>query len=200
MNHSSRWSFPLLALGSSLLCLLGAQWWGQSLSLEQTRAYQEEKTGPGHPGWVEQWKTMKGEVPRDIVQRIRQQRPFTKSGNTHLINVQALGPDNFGGRTRALIFDSADPLHLIAGGISGGIWHSYNQGQSWSLVDDQAPTLSVTSLSQDPFNPDVIYYSTGEAAGNSAGIPGDGIYKSTDGGLTFSPLPSSQQADRKSVV
>lgn len=111
-----------------------------------------------------------------------------------------VGPNDVGGRTRALAVDVSNSNVIVAGGVSGGIWKSTDGGQSWSLktATDQHP--SVTSLAQDPRpgNTNIWYYSTGEFTGNSADASngsaffnGKGIYKSTDNAETWSMLPST---------
>ena len=111
------------------------------------------------------------------------------------------GPINVGGRTRALAYDLRDPSYntLLAAGVSGGIWRSTDGGASWTrtLSLDQRP--SITSIVQDTSGgkTDVWYASTGERQGNSASgggsafYRGNGIYKSTDGGQSWSVLPST---------
>src|SRR5690606_20691292 len=81
------------------------------------------------------------------------------------------------------------------GGISGGLWVSEDAGRSWSNVNDHAINLNITSITQNPFNPDVIYYSTGEAAGNSSAAPGAGVFKSVDHGKTFTQLNATTGGD-----
>lgn len=162
----------------------------------------KQNRGPGNPGWREQWIEMKkdenGNIPHEKIQWLRQQvamQRMQKSGVSNLTNIQELGPNNVGGRTRAFLVDKTDPNRLFAGGISGGLWVSTNGGNHWNPVNDDATNFSITSITQNPFTPNVIYYSTGECAGNSAGIAGDGIYKSTDGGITFEKLPSTNSSD-----
>lgn len=103
------------------------------------------------------------------------------------------GPSNQGGRTRALAIDLLDEDVFIAGGVSGGLWRSTDQGESWTRVTAIDQTHSVTTLVQDPRpgSQHVWYYGTGETRANSAGLPGDGIYRSTDRGLTWHALPAT---------
>lgn len=161
----------------------------------------KQKRGPGNPGWWEQWVEMKkdenGKIPYDRIQWLRQQvamQRMQKSGESNLTNLQELGPDNVGGRTRAFLVDKTNPNRLFAGGISGGLWVSSNGGTNWNPVNDDATNLSITFITQNPFTPNVMYYSTGECAGNSAGIAGDGVYKSTNGGTSFEKLPSTNSS------
>lgn len=112
-------------------------------------------------------------------------------------NWQAAGPFDVGGRTRALAVDQRDPNTILAGGVSGGMWKSDDGGQNWNLKTPDLPNLSVTSVSQDPQNPDTWYYASGEVLGNSASASnsapfyGRGIYKSTDNGETWSLMPQA---------
>ncbi|MDZ7690175.1 MAG: hypothetical protein U5K69_03290 [Balneolaceae bacterium] len=78
------------------------------------------------------------------------------------------GPQDVGGRTRALGIDQRDPNIIIAGGVSGGIWKSTDGGDSWEMKSDPSQNMSVTYLAQDPTAPDTWYYASGEFIGNSA--------------------------------
>ncbi len=112
-----------------------------------------------------------------------------------LLNVYEYGPSNVGGRIRAMVVDKANPARLIIGAASGGVMISDNNGVSWRAINDQALSPSVTFMDQNPFQPNVIYYCTGEASGNSADLMGAGVFKSTDGGLNFEQLPSTNNTD-----
>ena len=114
------------------------------------------------------------------------------------------GPWNIGGRTRALALDVSDPTYrtLLAGGISGGMWRSTDDGGSWTLTTGSSQLHAVASVAQDTRagHQDVWYYGTGEIRGNSASgggasFRGDGIFKSVDGGATWSVLPSTAGLD-----
>lgn len=152
-----------------------------------------------NPGWLEQMKIMKGEAPSGFVSKIRGQQVNNRRMSSDLREVEFLGPTNVGGRTRTILFDKANPARVFAGGVSGGLWISNDRGSTWNPVDDLAPTLSITSIAQDPFFPNVLYYGTGEPRGNSAGIPGDGVYKSTDGGASFTKLISTNSSEFENI-
>jgi hypothetical protein len=122
----------------------------------------------------------------------------------------ARGPNNVGGRTRALGIDkrtgSPPNVTILAGGVSGGIWRSTNDGSTWSSVTSPSQLHSVTCIFQDQRsgNEDIWYAGTGEAVGNSASgssastFRGDGIFKSTDNGLSWSIIPSTSTSTPQS--
>lgn len=108
------------------------------------------------------------------------------------------GPVNMGGRTRAIAIDITDENIYFAGSVNGGLWRSTNAGASWTLVSSLNHNPAITSIAQDtrPGHTNIWYYSTGEAIGASAGAAGayylgNGVYKSTDGGVTWNVLVST---------
>ncbi|MEP7069436.1 MAG: hypothetical protein ABI789_09360 [Usitatibacter sp.] len=101
---------------------------------------------------------------------------------------QALGPSNVAGRVRALAFDPRNPLRLLAGTASGGLWISLDGGATWRANQDFFPNLSITTIVFDPANADIAYLGTGEASG---GLVGVGAFKSTDGGNTWQYLAAT---------
>lgn len=103
----------------------------------------------------------------------------------------AIGPGNIGGRTRALAIDPADPDILYAAGVSGGIFKSTDGGASWSPLDDQMLNLAVCTIALDPADPEVLYAGTGEGFGLLSFVRGLGIFKSTDGGTSWTQLPAT---------
>src|SRR5262245_48412633 len=109
------------------------------------------------------------------------------------------GPFNVSGRSRTIAIDPRDTRVLWSGGVSGGLWKSVDRGATWSIVDDWWTNLSIGSLTLDPGNPDVMYVGTGEgffndnvARGvNRSAIRGAGVFKSTDGGVTWAQLAAT---------
>ncbi|WP_420318870.1 T9SS type A sorting domain-containing protein [Ekhidna sp.] len=106
------------------------------------------------------------------------------------------GPNNVGGRTRALMWDPNDvnTQKLWAAGVAGGIWFNPNitdANSSWQNVDDFMANLAVSTLAFDPTNTQEFYAGTGEGYFNGDAVRGAGIFKSTDGGNTWSQLNST---------
>lgn len=120
-----------------------------------------------------------------------------KQGGLNLV-WENLGPDNVGGRTRALMIDRDNPQHLLVGSVTGGLFVSTDGALNWTEHPENAKFLS-TSISSivQAANGD-IYVGTGETfvytQPNTYGHIGGGIYKSTDGGNTFDLLPSTEPA------
>lgn len=108
------------------------------------------------------------------------------------------GPWNVGGRTRALAVDISNENVLLAGGVSGGLWRSDNGGQSWLRVTPAEEHPGVNAIAQDTRvgKTNNWYYLSGEGYGTSASETGafylgQGAYKSTDGGITWTKLTST---------
>lgn len=106
-----------------------------------------------------------------------------------------LGPNNVGGRTRALWIDPNNSNHLIAGGVSGGLFVSNDGASNWTRHPQnfELQNLSVNSVTQG--SDGAIYVGTGEIFAGygyvGAGFPGYGVLKSTDNGATFQQVPST---------
>ena len=101
------------------------------------------------------------------------------------------GPDNLGGRTRAIMFDPNDTTNetVFAGGVSGGLWKNLKiseEGTVWTRVD-LPNNLNVSTIIYDPNNFNIFYVGTGESyTGGDAN--GDGVWKSEDAGATWSKV------------
>lgn len=116
------------------------------------------------------------------------------------IEWRALGPKNFGGRTRALMVDLNDATRktVWAGSVGGGLWKTTDitaTEPNWTPINDMFGNLAITSIAQDPMNPQVMYFATGEGYGNSDAVRGLGIWKSTNGGTSWSQLSSTNNSN-----
>lgn len=116
------------------------------------------------------------------------------------------GPNNLGGRTRAIAFDVryASNNTILAGGVSSGVYKTTNGGTSWTKVSSNDDIHNVTAIAQDPRSgqEDTWYYTTGEPTGNSASLGssyrGTGFWKSTDNGNTWTFLGNSNTGSLES--
>ncbi len=128
---------------------------------------------------------------------IKQSQNRSVPGTTNVAWVER-GPNNVGGRTKAVMFDPNDPTHkkVFAGGISGGLWKNND------ITDPNSPwqevsfpnNLAVSSISYDPQNPQNMFVGTGESYTGGA-VNGNGIWRSTDGGNTWEHVYGGKSGD-----
>ncbi|HEY3777192.1 MAG TPA: hypothetical protein VGL35_03970 [Rhizomicrobium sp.] len=97
---------------------------------------------------------------------------------------RGIGPYR-GGRALAVTGIPGDPYTFYMGAVAGGVWKSSDGGETWAPMSDKAPFWSVGAIAVAPSNRNVIYVGTGEAAPRGDITYGDGVYKSTDGGKSW---------------
>ena len=177
---------------------------GSIFFLSKRKEQDEQKSAMGY---FDQFMEMKadesGKIPYGLQKNWHDEQQVKFSKVSNFLNLREIGPSNVGGRTRAICIDYSNENHILAAGVSGGVWESNNGGSSWSAVNDFSSSLAVTTMCQNPFDSKIYYYGTGESVGNSAGsigstlgVPGAGIFKSVDGGKSFNSLESTA-ADSK---
>ncbi len=101
------------------------------------------------------------------------------------------GPNNVGGRTRALLFLLSDATNetVIAAGVSGGLWKNTNisnPNSAWTRVNIPE-NLNVSCITRDPNNSNILYVGTGESY-VGGDVNGDGVWKSADEGVTWAKV------------
>ncbi len=103
-----------------------------------------------------------------------------------------------GGRVLAVSGVPGEPEHFYFGSVNGGVWETNDAGRTWLPIFDSQPIGSIGALALAPSNPRVIYVGSGEADMRSDIAQGDGMYKSVDGGKTWTHigLADSQQIGR----
>lgn len=151
------------------------------------------------PGWFKDYAILKGldqiDIPFNLqytwYQADQRNARFKQKGFNSLENIKEVGPSNVGGRTRSIVIDYSNQSHLLAGSVSGGLWYSYDNGNTWTPTDDQGLSLAVTAITQSPFDPSIIYYGTGETYNNTINQTGQGLFKSEDGGNSSFHLVNS---------
>jgi photosystem II stability/assembly factor-like uncharacterized protein len=105
----------------------------------------------------------------------------------HGARYRSIGPAA-GGRTSRVVGVPGDPLTYYVATAAGGVWKSVNGGQEWKPVFDDQPVSSIGSIAVAPSDANVVYVGTGEANIRGNVAEGNGIYKSTDGGKTWSQV------------
>src|SRR5579871_4672672 len=92
------------------------------------------------------------------------------------------------GRTVALAGVPNQPNLFYIAAVNGGIWKSDNAGRTWAPIFDQEPTGSIGAIAVSPSDPRIVYAGSGEGLQRPDLAIGDGIYKSSDGGTTWTHL------------
>jgi hypothetical protein len=93
------------------------------------------------------------------------------------------------GRVACVAIDPGKPSHLLCGAAAGGIWESFDRGLTWTVRTDHMPSLAIGALAFDPTNARKVYAGSGE--GNFYFNLGAGVYRSTDGGTTWTVLTTA---------
>ena len=93
-----------------------------------------------------------------------------------------------GGRTRAASGVPSQPNVFYIGQVNGGVWKSDDFGRTWNPIFDDQPTQSIGAIAVAPSDPNIVYVSSGEGLHRPDLSVGNGIYKSTDAGKTWTHL------------
>ena len=106
-----------------------------------------------------------------------------------------------GGRTRAVAGVPSQPSVFYVGAVNGGVWKTEDAGRTWRPIFDDKDVVAMGMLAIAPSDTNVIYAGTGEPNSRNTIEPGNGMYKSTDGGLhwTHIGLEASQHIGRIQV-
>jgi photosystem II stability/assembly factor-like uncharacterized protein len=93
-----------------------------------------------------------------------------------------------GGRTRAVTGIPGQPNTFLIGAVNGGVWRTTDSGRTWNPIFDAAPTQSIGAIAVAASDPSVIYVASGEGLLRPDLSVGNGIYRSSDAGRTWSHL------------
>src|SRR3954468_7196062 len=110
-----------------------------------------------------------------------------QNGNSRALHWRQIGPVR-AGRARALAGVPSRPNVFYAGYDNGGVWRSTDYGSNWTPLFDEQSTGSTGAIAVAPSNPDVIYVGTGAGIIRPDLAVGNGVYRSTDGGKTWTHL------------
>ncbi len=194
--------------------------WAQGRDLSKTKGWKQFKR---FEWWAESRVNGQGnfsfpENHQRTIQELSANRQFNTRGNNNWIPVGPLNsltpattPEGGHGvgRINCVAFHPTNPAIYWVGTSNGGVWKTVNDGYAWFPVGDDLPVLRVSDLAVNPQKPDQIFMATGDADGSFdeymtpsvkntlerySGF-GAGIYKSEDGGLSWSATNWQPESD-----
>src|SRR6478609_3812983 len=101
---------------------------------------------------------------------------------------RSIGPASMGGRIDDIAVSESDPSIIYVGYAVGGVFKSENNGTTFLPVFETYGTASIGDIAIHPTNPDIVYVGTGEPNNRQTSSFGDGIYKTVDGGRSFTNI------------
>ena len=104
------------------------------------------------------------------------------------------GPGNIGGRINCVAIHPNNNLIVYVGNASGGIHKTTDGGVTWNPIFDNQSALAISCIEFEPGNPNTLWVGTGDAQISGYPFIGDGIYKSTDDGNTWSAVTLAANA------
>ena len=104
------------------------------------------------------------------------------------LNIRNVGPANMSGRITAIAVAASNPKIIVVGAASGGVWKSTNGGSAWTPIFDDQPTQNIGAIAIQRDNPEVIWVGTGEGNPRNSVNLGMGLFKSEDGGKSWTHL------------
>ena len=117
--------------------------------------------------------------------------PAQKKSSTDVdVNISGLkwrciGPAITSGRISDFAVNPENPFEYYVAVASGGVWKTVNNGVTYTPIFDNQNSYSISCITMDPNNPNVLWVGTGENNGQRSVAYGDGVYKSEDGGATW---------------
>lgn len=105
-----------------------------------------------------------------------------------------------GGRTRAITGVPGQPHTFLAGVVNGGVWKSDDDGRTWNPIFDSQPTQSIGAIAVAPSDPKIIYVASGEGLHRPDLSVGNGVYRSNDGGKSWTHLGLDESQQIPSIA
>src|SRR6266576_1122745 len=115
-------------------------------------------------------------------------RPTTEMDALKRLTFRNIGPTNQAGRVSVIVGVPGDPFTFYVAGANGGIFKTTNGGTTWKAIFDDRDVLSIGAIELAPSNPDILYVGTGEENPRNNASFGNGMYRSNDGGDTWTHI------------
>src|SRR3954453_1414863 len=104
------------------------------------------------------------------------------------LSARSIGPAGMSGRVPAIAAVESNPNVVYVGGAAGGVWKSTNGGLTFTPLFDDQPVASIGAIAIFQASPDIVWVGTGEGNPRNSVSIGNGVYRSLDGGKTWSHL------------
>ena len=134
----------------------------------------------------------KGYLLNEYNKAKKQQVTLNKGASSVTAVFTERGPVNVPGRCRGIAVDPTNNNRWFVGTVGGGVWLTEDAGSTWkNLTDTQIPNLATSTVVISPQDPNTLYAGTGEPFRNLDAIGGSGVFKTTDGGVTWQHLTAT---------
>ena len=104
------------------------------------------------------------------------------------LRLRSIGPANMSGRFTDIAVNETNPYEFYAAAATGGLWKTTDNGVTWKVVFENQATNSIGVVTIDQRHPQTVWIGSGEATNRQSSGWGDGVYKSTDGGATWTNM------------
>jgi photosystem II stability/assembly factor-like uncharacterized protein len=194
------------------LAVLALTLWRTADNRLRESAYEEEHEREGEKGEIEEppndWFYMQRAYPGTDISVEARQLAYNRAGQlrqaastkaaTTVPTWSPAGPTNIPGRIVDLAVDPTNVNVVYAASAAGGIFKSVDGGGSWTAVFDDFGPQPLGAIAINPANPQILYAGTGEPNAATDNYEGTGVYKSIDGGASwsFAGLPNSYSIGR----
>ena len=186
-----------------LICLFFSSWvFGQDkLNPNLIRVKRTDTLSNARLRVLEEYERTKDPLTQDVpYNNLIDARKLVKSKMSTMSAIPGVtwterGPNNIGGRVRALMFDPTDvnKKKVWAGGVAGGLWYNNDitLNTQWAKVNDFWDNIAITCIESDPSASSTWYVGTGEGFNNIDAVAGGGIWKTTNAGASWTHLPNT---------
>ena len=111
--------------------------------------------------------------------------PLTSADTYKGLRLRSIGPAFVSGRVTSLAVNTVNRAQYYVGVASGGVWKTDNDGLTWNPVFQNEGSFSIGDVKLDPHDPAIVWVGTGENNSQRSVDYGDGVYKSEDGGKSW---------------
>ena len=165
----------------------------QPKTVDKTNHFMIERTGlQKEPGYLpNDWLARQRAYPQGRIKSasyltaMRQANHMHQQATRGTYTWELAGPTNIGGRITDIEMPDGSTSTIYIGAASGGVFKTYDEGATWTNIFHQSATISIGDLAIGKADTNLIYVGTGEANAASQSFMGDGIYKSANGGETW---------------